>query len=281
MKRLLKKKADPPQQPPPIVQKSPPPPPPLFSRFASSSQSTGSISSPRVISGPAPLAPRDSLHRQGGPHDGSPPKPSSPRVVSAPMQRNRTYEKQQPMNGKGEDKPLPDLEQPPPQKVNSFTFRREPGQSLQSRAPPMTADDPPPKPPKSIPESRKHEDLPKNAEPASVSPDFSPIPKKPRGRTNKLNRAPASSSPERKPSSASAPSLTLQNPPDRPQPRRKYSPLEAFGYVPGEDSPVPSTTASSVNLLSQNSTSVRPSSDVPSHFTVFASCHHDLASTIL
>src|SRR5258708_59061 len=119
MKKLLRKKADPPQQPAPLptAHKSSQHPPPLFARFASS-QPSSSSTSPPVISGPVPLAPRDSLHRQSGPHDGSPPKPSSPRVLSAPIQRNRMYEKQQPVNGGRGDKPLPDPEQTPPRKVN-------------------------------------------------------------------------------------------------------------------------------------------------------------------
>ena len=266
MKRLLKRKADPPQQPAvqPTAQKTPQPPPPLFSRFASS-QSFGASTPPRVISGPVPLAPRDSVRGQGEPYDGSPPKPSTTRVVSAPMQRNRMHEKL-PLSGGRDDKPLPSPEQTPTQKVNPHPFHR--GQLFESRSFPMATDDQPQKPQKSIPEFRRRDDPPRNAEPAIASLNASPILNKPEGMTNKLNRTPVSSSPERKSSPARpAPTpdhlSTSQTPPDRPQPRKKYSPLEAFGLVSGENSPVPSTTTSSVNLPSQNSNLVSTPSKIP------------------
>ena len=267
MKKLLRKKADPPQQPapPPAVHK-PPQPPPLFARFASS-QSSNSSTSPPVISGPVPLAPRDSLNRQTGAQDGSPPKPSSPRVLSAPIQRNRVFEKQQPVSGGRDDRPLPDLEQAPPQRYNLQTFHRGPAQSFEPRTPPMAHNDLPPKPLKSVPEFRKREDPSRNAE-------FVPVPIKSRsgGMTNKLTRTPVSSSPERKLSPQGPPPVTelppsgllgSQHPPDRLPSRRKYSPLEAFGLVSGESSPVPSTTTSSVNLTSQGSNSVSTTSNFP------------------
>jgi hypothetical protein len=270
MKKLLRKKADPPQQPAPLptAHRSPQSPPPLFARFASS-QSSGSSTSPPVISGPVPLAPRDSLHRQSGPYDGSPPKPSSTRLVSAPIQRNRMFEKQQAV--KSDDKPLPDLEQSPPQ-ANPYAFRRGQAQPSEPRTPPMTFNDLPAKPPKSVPEFRKRDDPSRNADFAQVPPYTSPFMNKSGDMTNRLTRTPVSSSPERKPSPVKpAPSpdlshsglLTSQNPPDRPQPRRKYSPLEAFGLISGESSPVPSTTTSSVNLPSQNSNSVSAPSSFP------------------
>jgi len=262
MKKLLRKKADPPQQhvPLPTAQKSPPPPPPLFARFASS-HSPGSSPSPPIISGPVPLAPRDSIHRQSGPHDGSPPKPSSTRVVAPPVQRNRMYEKQHPPNGGRGDKPLPDPEHTPPRRVNPHAFPREPVQSFESRTPPMNTNNQPPNPQKSIPGFRKREDPPWIAEPTPVSLDTLT---KSEGMSHKLIRTPTSNSPERKPSTRPAPApeplpsglLAPQNPPDRPQPRRKYSPLEAFGLVSGENSPAPSTTTSSVNLPSQSSVSI-------------------------
>lgn len=262
MKRLLKKKGDPPQQlaPSPTAHKSSHPPPPLFARFASSQSPASSTS--RIISGPVPLAPRDSVRGQGGSHDGSPPKQSSTRIVSAPMQRNRMHEKQ-PVSGGRDDKPLPDPEQTPTQKVNLHTFNREPVQSYEHRTSPMTTDGQPQTPKKSIPEFRRRDNPLRNAEYAPVPLDNSSASNKSGDMANKLNRTPVSSSPERKSSAKPAPApdpqpsglLTSQNPPDRPQPRRKYSPLEAFGLVSGENSPVPST-ASSVNLPSQNSNSV-------------------------
>jgi len=257
MKKLLRKKPDPSQPaPPPTVQKSIPAPPPLFARFASS-HSTGSAPSPPVISGPVPLAPRDSIHRQSGPHDGSPPKPSNPRLVAPPVQRNRAYEKQLPNDARG-DKPLPDLGQTQTQRVNPHAFHREPVQQFEPRTP-ITIDDPPPKPQKSIPEFRRREDPPRNAEPSPAFLDTPSTLIKSEGIPRKIARGPLSISPERKPSTpapASEPPpsglLATQNPSDRPQPRRKYSPLEAFGFVSGENSPVPSTTTSSVNLPSQS-----------------------------
>ena len=57
--------------------------------------------------------------------------------------------------------------------------------------------------------------------------------------------------PEPSPSTLSA----FQDPPDRLRLPRKYSPLEAFGLIPGERSP----TTSSVNLPSQNSVSASSS----------------------
>ncbi|KAF9653626.1 hypothetical protein BDM02DRAFT_3135101 [Thelephora ganbajun] len=263
MRKLLRKKADPPQQPapPPTVQKSPPLPPPLFARFASS-HSTGSSPSPPVISGPAPLVPRDSVNRHSGPHDGSPPKPSSTRVVAPPVQRNRMYEKQQPVNGGRDDKPLPDPEQTPTQRAHPHTFQREPVQLFESRTLPANTNDQPPKPQKSIPEFRKRDNPPRNPEFAPVSLDTPSTLSKSGDMTHKLSHTPISASSERKPSStrpAPTPELlpsglsAFHKPPDLPQPRRKYSPLEAFGLAPGENSPVPSTTTSSVNLPSQNS----------------------------
>lgn len=276
MKRLLRKKADPSQQstPLPTAQKSHQPPPPLFARFASSQSSTSSTSPP-VISGPAPLAPRDSLHRQSGPHDGSPPKPSSVRVVSAPIQRNRMYEQQQPVSGGRDDKPLPNPESTPPQKADHHTFHRGRTQPFEPRTPALTVNDQLPKLPKSVPEIRKRDDPSRNAESTPVPLDAPPIMNKPENVTKKRTRTPVSSSPERNPSSARpAPApdlppsglLAPQNPPDRPQPRRKYSPLEAFGLVSTENSPVPSTTTSSVNLPSQNSNSVSTMSSFPTRF---------------
>jgi len=262
MKKLLRKKADPPRQPVPLptAQKSPQSPPPLFARFASA-HSSGSSPSPPVISGPVPLAPRDSIHRQSGPHDGSPPKPSSIRVVAPPVQRNRMHEKQQPTNGGRDNKPLPDPEHTPTRRVNLHAFPREPVQSFESRTPPMNTNNQPPNPQKSIPEFREREDPPSNAEQAPMSLNTLP---KSEDMSHKPIRTPASGSPERKPSTRPAPAPELlpsgllppQNPPDRPQPRRKYSPLEAFGLVSGENSPVPSTTTSSVNLPSQSSVSI-------------------------
>lgn len=273
MKKLLRKKAEPSQQPSPLptAHKSSPPPPPLFSRFATS-QSSSSSTSPLAISGPVPLAPRDSLHRQSGPQDGSPPKQSSSRVVSQPIQRNRMYERQQPVNGERADKPLPDPEQFPPRKVNPHGFRRGPVQPFEPRTPPMTFNGLPAKPPKSAPEFRKPDDPSRNADFTPVPVYTSPFVNKSEEISNNLSRTPLSGSPERKPSPARpAPSpdisssslLTSQNPPDRPQPRRKYSPLEAFGLVSGENSPVPSTTTSSVNLPSQNSNLVSTPSNFP------------------
>lgn len=264
MKKLLRKKPDPPQQPapPPTVQKSTPAPPPLFARFASS-HSTGSAPSPPVISGPVPLAPRDSIHKQSGPHDGSPPKPSNPRLVAPPVQRNRAYEKQFQNDARG-DKPLPDLGQTQVQGVNPHAFYREPVQQFESRTP-INIDDPPPKPQKSI----RREDPPRNAEPAPAFLD-TPSTSTKSEVSRKITRGPLSSSPERKPSTpapASEPPpsglLATQNPSDRPQPRRKYSPLEAFGLVSGENSPVPSTTTSSVNLPSQSLVSTSSSAPIP------------------
>ena len=273
MRRLLKKKADPLQQSDPqlpTAQKPPQPPPPLFSRFASS-QSSPSLPSPRVISGPVPLAPRDSINRQSGPHDESPPKPSSIRVASAPMQRNRTYERQQLPGGGKADKPLPDPEKIPTQKVNFHTVQRGPVNPLESRTPPMNAGGEPPKPRKSIPEVRKRGDPSRNAERSLESLDTAPIHNK---SGDWKTHTPISGSPERNTPSARLPPasdhqpselLASQNTIDRPQPRRKYSPLEAFGLVSGENSPVPSTTASSVNLPSQNLSSVStPSYEIDS-----------------
>ena len=266
MKRLLKRKADPSQQPAaqPTAQKTSQPPPPLFSRFASS-QSFGDSTPPRLISGPVPLAPRESVRSQDGTYDGSPPKPSSTRVVSAPMQRNRMYEKQ-PVSGGRDDKPLPDPEQTPTRTVNPHAFRGpvQPSESMNS---PMVTDDQPPKPHKSIPEFRRRDDPSRNAEPALAALDAS-IFNKPQGRAKRLTRTPASSSPERNPPSARpAPApdhlATLQKPTDRPQPRKKYSPLEAFGLVSGENSPVPSTTNSSVNISSRDLNSVSTPSKIP------------------
>jgi len=262
MKKLLRKKPDPSQQsaPPPTAQKQTAAPPPLFARFASS-HSTGSAHSPPVISGPVPLAPRDSIHRQSGPHDGSPPKPSNPRLVAPPVQRNRAYEKQLPNDARG-DKPLPNLGQTQTQRVNPHPFHREPVQQFESRTP-INIDDLPPKPQKSIPEFRRREDPPRNVELDTPSALI-----KPEGVPRRVTRGPLSSSPERKPSTpapASEPPpsglLVTHNPSDRPQPRRKYSPLEAFGLVSGENSPVPSTTTSSVNLPSQSLVSI--SSNAP------------------
>jgi len=254
MKKLLRKKADPPQQPapPPTVQKSTSAPPPLFARFASS-HSTGSTPSLPVISGPVPLAPRDSIHRQSGQHDGSPPKPSTPRLVAPPVQRNRVYEKQQPANDGRGDKPFHDLGQTPPQRGNPHAFHREPVQPFEARTP-IDIDGLLPKPQKSIPEFRRREDSPRDAEPVPAFPDTPPTLVKSEGVPRKP-RKPLSASPERKPSTpapAPEPLPSGLNPPDRPQPRRKYSPLEAFGLVSGENSPAASTTTSSVNLPSQS-----------------------------
>ena len=287
MRRLLGKKPDPPQQPapPPTVQRSAPPPP-LFARFASS-HSTGSSPSPPVISGPVPLAPRDSIHRQNGSHDGSPPKPSSTRVAAPPVQRNRLREKQLPVNGGKEDKPLPDPEQTLTRRNNPRAFPREPVQSLESRPPPMDTNDLPPSPQKSIPESRRRDDPPKNAEPAPVPLDVSPALPKPEDMTRKLTRTPVSGSPERKPPKRPAPEslssglLALQSPPDRPQARRKYSPLEAFGFVSGENSPAPSTTASSVNLPSQNTVSAPAKDPILPNSLVITLPHPELFDTEL
>ena len=277
MKKLLRKKADPPQQPtpPPPVQKSPPPgPPPLFARFASS-HSTGSSPSPPVISGPAPLAPRDSIHRQSGLHDGSPPKSTNSRSVASSVQRNRTYEKQQPANDGRDDKPLPDPEQTLSQRANPHASYREPVRSFESRAPPInTNDDLPSKLQKSIPEFRKREDFPRNQQPTPLSLDAPPTPTKPEDMTRRSTRAPASGSTDRKPSTRPAPEpspsglLTTQTPPDRPQPRKKYSPLEAFGLVSGENSPATSTTTSSVNLPSQNLVSTASNIPIPSNYCI-------------
>lgn len=263
--RLLRKKADPPQQPAPLptVQNPSSAPPPLFARFASTQPTGTSSSSPRIISGPVPLAPRNSLHKQTSPHDGSPPKPASSRVVSTPVQRNRLLFEEQ-VNGDGrDDKPLPDPEQSPPRRVNPRASHREQARSFGSRISPMNTDDLSQEPPKPIAEFRRRDDPRRNAEFASVSLDAPSTSFKTEGAINKLSRTKVSSSPERKPSARPAPvpepqpspMLTAQNPPDRPQPRRKYSPLEAFGLVSGENSPVPSTTTSSVNLPSQNSVS--------------------------
>lgn len=254
MKKLLRKKAEPPQQsaPPPTVQKSPPPPPPLFARFASS-HSTSSPPSP-VISGPAPLAPRESVRKQNGPHDGSPPKLSAPRVASPQVQRNRMpFEKQQAVNDGRDDKSLPDPEQTPTRRLNPHSFYREQVQSFESRNSPVNVNDPSPK---YIPEFGKREGSPRNIE---FGLDAPPTPAKSEDMARKLTRTPMSNSPERKPSARPAPVPELlspplsafQNPSDRLQPRKKYSPLEAFGLVSGEGSPSPSTTTSSVNLPSQ------------------------------
>lgn len=266
MKKLLRKKADPPQQPapPPKAHKSPPVPPPLFARFASS-HSSGSASSLPVISGPVPLAPRDSVHRQSGPHDGSPPKPGNPRVVAPPVQRNRMYEKQLPVyDGRG-DKPLPDPDQTPIQRTNPRAFHREPVQSFEPRGP-VDIDDLPPKSQRPIAGFGRREDPPRKAGPAPVFLDVSHTLAKSEDMVRKPIRTPISSSPERKPPTKPAPApepvqsglLTSQNPLDRPQPRRKYSPLEAFGLVSGENSPAASTATSSVNLPSQNPVSTPP-----------------------
>ena len=270
MKKLLRKKADPSQQsdPPPTVQKSPPLPPPLFARFASS-HSTGSSPSP-VISGPVALSPRESVRRQNGPNDGSPPRLSTPRVVASQVQRNRMpFEKQPTMNGGRDNKTFPDPEQTLTQRSGPHAFYREKGQSLESRYPPMSANDPSPKPQKYISELGRREGFSREAESASESLDSPSTPTKSEDIARKFTHTSASSSPERKPSARPAPVpepvpspfLAFQNPPDRPQPRRKYSPLEAFGLMSGENSPVPSTTTSSVNLPSQNLVSL--SSNVP------------------
>ena len=259
MKRLLGKKPNPPQQsaPPPTVQK-PPQPPPLFARFASSNSSSSSHSPP-VISGPVPLAPRDSIHRQSGHHDGSPPKPTNPRVVAPTVQRNRTYEKQLPANGGRDDKPLPDPEQTITRRGNPHGFHREPAQSFEPRTSPTDSYDLPSKPQRSIPEFEKRGYFPVDMESSSVSLDAPPTPTKSKDTTRKPTRVPISGSPERKstkpaptPDPLSSGLLALQNQPDRSQPRRKYSPLEAFGLTSSENSPAPSTTTSSVNLPSQN-----------------------------
>ena len=259
MRKLLRKKADPPQHPapPPTLQKPTPAPPPLFARFASS-HSTGSAPSPPVISGPVPLAPRDSIHRQSGQPDGSPPKQSNPRLPAPPVQRNRVHEKQQPLNDGRGDKPLPDVGQTMNHRANPHAFHREPAQSFEPRAQ-MNIDDLPPKPQKALPDFRKRDDLPRNVESTPPFLDAPPTPTKSEEVPRKITRQPLSASPERKPSTPAPepetlPSglLTAQNPPDRPQPRRKYSPLEAFGLVSGENSPAPSTTTSSVNLPSQS-----------------------------
>lgn len=264
--KFLRKKADPPQQPapPPTVQKSTSPPPPLFARFASS-HPTGSSSAP-VISGPAPLAPRNSVHKQSRPHDGSPPKSTNPRVAAPPVQRGRMpFDEQQPVDGGKDDKPLPDPEQTITQRTNPRAFRREQVQSFEPRISPLNSNNAnglSPKP-QSIPEFGRRKDPSRNAEFALVSLEAPPTPTKSEGAAHKLARTPISSSPERRPSAKPVPvpepqqsSLSaFQNPPDRPQPRRKYSPLEAFGLVSGENSPATSTTTSSVNLLSQNSVS--------------------------
>ena len=259
MRKLLRKKADPPQQsaslPPVQTHKSHQSPPPLFTRFASSN-SSGSAPSPPVISGPAPLAPRDSIHRHGGPHDGSPPKPTNPRAGGPSVQRNRTHEKRQSVNDGKVDKPLPDLDQAPLPKANPHAFYREPTQLFESRAAPVDVNY---LPPKSNPEFRKREDLPRNAELTPLPLDPPSTPTKSKDMARRANRTPKSSSPDKKPSTGPEPSpsglLALQNPPDQPQPRRKYSPLEAFGLVSGENSPATSTATSSVNLPSQNSVS--------------------------
>ena len=264
MKKLLRKKADPPQQPapPPTAQNSPSAPPPLFARFAST-HSAGTSSSPRIISGPVPLAPRNSIHKQTHPHDGSPPKPATSRVVSTPVQRNRLPFEEQ-VNGDGKnDKPLPDLEQTPTQRLNPSAFHREQARSFGPKIPPMNTYDLSQEPPKPAGEFRRRDDPRRNAEVVPGSLDAPSASFKSEGAINKLSRAKVSSSPERRPSARPAPvpepqpspMLAVQNPPDRPQPRRKYSPLEAFGLVSGENSPAPSTTTSSVNLPSQHSVS--------------------------
>ena len=264
--KFLRKKGDLPQQPapPPTLQKSPPLPPPLFARFASSSHPTSSSSAP-VISGPAPLAPRNSVHKQSRPHDGSPPKSANPRVAAPPVQRNRM-----PFDEQGkDDKPLPDPEQTITQRMNPRAFRREQVQSFEPRTSPLNpnnANGLSSRPQHSTPEFWRREDPLRNAEFAPGSLDAFSALTKSEDTAHKLARTPISSSPERRPSAkpASVPEpqpsslLAIQNPPDRPQPRRKYSPLEAFGLVSGENSPAPSTTTSSVNLPSQNSVSTAP-----------------------
>lgn len=280
MKKLLRKKADPPQQPAPspTAQNSSLSPPPLFARFASSHGSTGSSASPPVISGPAPLVAHNSVHKQNRPHDGSPPKPTISRVAASPVRRNRMPFEER-VNGGKDDKPLPDPEHTPTQRTNSRTFRREQVQSFGSRTSPMNTNDPSPTPQKSIPESRKREDPLGNADFAPVFLDPPSTITKSEDTIRKRGRAPISSSPERRPSGrpvpvpepVSSPLLAIQNPLDRPQPRRKYSPLEAFGLVSGESSPAPSTATSSVNLPSQNSVSTSPRT------TVTDPCHHDSA----
>lgn len=281
MKKLLRKKPDPPQQPapPPTVQRSTPAPPPLFARFASS-HSTGSAPSPPVISGPVPLAPRDSIHKQSGPHDGSPPKPSNLRLVAPPVQRNRAYEKQLSNDARG-DKPLPDLGQTQTQRGNPHAFHREPVQQFESRTP-MNIDDPPPTPQKSM----RREDPPRNAEPSPVFLDTPSTSIRSESVPRKITRGPLSGSPERKqstPAPGSEPPqsglLATQDPSDRPQPRRKYSPLEAFGFVSGENSPVPSTTTSSVNLPSQSLVSTSSSIPFLQGYRIL-SCHYHSPSEL-
>ena len=273
--KFLRKKADPPQQPapPPTAQKSSSPPPPLFARFASSHPS----SSAPAISGPAPLAPRNSVHKQSRPHDGSPPKLVNHRIVTTSVQRNRMpFDEQQPVNGGKDDKPLPDPEQTPAQRMNPRAFRREQVQSFESRTPlnPNNTNGISPKPPKRSLEFGKRDDPLRNAEFVAGSSDLFRAEGASKDTAHKLARTPISSSPERRPSAKATPmpepqpsSLSaFQNPPDRPQPRRKYSPLEAFGLVSGENSPAPSTTTSSVNLPSQNSVSIPPNVPIlPNH----------------
>jgi hypothetical protein len=260
--KFLRKKPDQPLQPAPpsTLQKSPPAPPPLFARFASP-HPTGSSSSSRIISGPAPLAPRDSVHKQSRPSDGSPPKSTNPRIAALPVQRNRMpFDEQQPVNGGRDDKPLPDPEQTQSQRMNLQAFRRGQVPLFDPRTPPLNTNGLSPGPQKSIQGSGKREVTSRNAEFAPLPLDALSTPARFEDTARKPARTPISGSPERRYSEKTAPVpgpqssslLGFQNPPDRPQPRRKYSPLEAFGLVSGENSPAPSTTASSVNLPSQN-----------------------------
>ena len=291
--KFLRKKGDPPQQPAPspTAQKSPLPPPPLFARFTSA-HPTGPSSSTPVISGPAPLAPRNSVHKQSRTHDGSPPKSTNSRVAAPPVQRNRMpFDEQQLVDGGKDDKPLPDPEQTPTQRMNPHAFRREQVQSYEPRTSPLNpnnANGLPPKLLKSIPEFGKREDPLRNAEFAPLPLDPPPTPTKSEYTAHKLTRTSISGSPEKRPLAKATPVpepqpsqlLAFQNPPDRPQPRRKYSPLEAFGLVSGDNSPAPSTTTSSVNLPSQNSVSTPPIF-LFCRTTATAPCHHDPAPQII
>lgn len=287
--KFLKKKPDPPQQhaPPPTAQRSSQPPPPLFARFASSN-SPGPSSSTPLISGPAPLAPRNSVHKQSRPHDGSPPKSTNPRVAAPLVQRNRMLpDEQQPISGGRDDKPLPD----PTQRMDPYAFRRGQVQPFEPRSPPLNpsnANGLLPGPKKFIPEFGKRDDPWRNAEFAPASLDAPSALAKFEDTAHRLGRTPISSSPERRPPPKSAPVpepqpsslLGFQSPSDRPHPRRKYSPLEAFGLVSGENSPAPSATTSSVNLPSQNSVSTPPTL-LFYRTTTIAPCHHGSAPQMM
>ena len=259
MKKLLRKKSDPPQQPNPPPTPTWGPPPHLFARLASS-QSAGSSTFPPVTTDLVHFTPRESAH------DGSPPKMIRPRATTSLVQRSwMPFEEQWPANGGKGDNPLLRPKQTLSQRMNQRAFYREPAQLSESSTPSTNSNDLSSKPTKSIPESRNRMGLLKSVGflPATLD-TFSTLAKS-QDTTKKLVHTPISSLLERRHSTMPVPvpepmpSLLLENPPDRLQPRRKYFSLETFGLASGESFPAPSTTINSMDLPSQNAVSTSSS----------------------